>query len=71
MNYSADIKKLPRQFLPEDFTVQDWQTLEPYFQELLNRPLESRADLEKWLQDMSELEAVIGEDAAWRQIRMT
>ncbi len=71
MNYSADIKKLTRKFLPEDFKVTDWQNLEPYFQELLNRPINSREDLEKWLQDMSELEAVIGEDAAWRQIRMT
>ena len=57
--------------MPEDFVITDWPALEPYFQELLDRPLNSRADLEKWLQDMSELEAVIGEDAAWRQIRMT
>ncbi|MFN2457194.1 MAG: M3 family oligoendopeptidase [Chitinophagaceae bacterium] len=71
MNYSADIKKLPRKYLPEDFKVTDWQTLEPYFQELLQRPVSSKEDLEKWLQDVSELEAVIGEDAAWRQIRMT
>jgi len=71
MNYSADIQKLPRKFLPEDFTITDWPALEPYFQELLQRPINSRQDLEKWLQDTSELEAVIGEDAAWRQIRMT
>ncbi len=71
MNYSADIQKLPRKFLPEDFTITDWPALEPYFQELLDRPINSKQDLEKWLQDTSELEAVIGEDAAWRQIRMT
>ena len=71
MEYSADIKKLPRHFLPEEFTITNWPTLEPYFQELLDRPLTTKTDLEKWLQDMSELEAVIGEEAAWRQIRMT
>ena len=71
MNYSADIQKLPRKFLPEDFTITDWPALEPYFQELLDRPLTLNKDLETWLQDTSELEAVIGEDAAWRQIRMT
>ncbi len=71
MNYSADIQKLPRKLLPEDFTITDWPALEPYFQELLERPINSKQDLEKWLQDTSELEAVIGEDAAWRQIRMT
>ena len=71
MQYSAEIKKLPRKFLPENFAVTDWTTLEPYFQNLLQRDLNTKADLEAWLRDMSELEAVIGEDAAWRQIRMT
>jgi oligoendopeptidase F len=71
MNHSAAISKIPRKFLPEDFKITDWPTLEPYFQELLNRPLPSLEELQIWLQDVSELEAVIGEDFAWRQIRMT
>lgn len=71
MNVSADIKKLPRKLLPEDFAVTTWESLEPYFRELLDRPLTSMDDLEKWLHDMSELEAVVSEDACWRQIRMT
>lgn len=70
-NLSADIKKLPRQFLPETFTVTTWDTLQPYFEALQQRPINNVADLEKWLEDMSELEAVISEDACWRQIRMT
>ncbi len=71
MNYSADIKKLPRQFLPADFAVTDWNTLEPYFKDLLERPIGNIGELEKWLLDMSELEAVVSEDACWRQIKMT
>ncbi|SJZ33363.1 M3 family oligoendopeptidase [Sediminibacterium ginsengisoli] len=71
MTLSADIKKLERHFLPADFTVTTWDNLEPYFRELADRRLESRADLEKWLKDMSELEAVVSEDACWRQIKMT
>lgn len=71
MNYSADIQKLPRNFLPGDFIIKDWQSLEPYFKNLLDRPLESVAALEQWLKDASELEAVISEDACWRQIKMT
>ncbi|MBO9729020.1 MAG: M3 family oligoendopeptidase [Chitinophaga sp.] len=70
-NLSADIKKLPRQFLPETFTVTTWDALQPYFETLQQRPINNVADLEKWLKDMSELEAVISEDACWRQIRMT
>lgn len=68
---TADIKKLPRELLPEDFTITTWENLEPYFKELLDRSIDSKTDLEKWLKDMSELEAVISEDASWRQIRMT
>jgi len=68
---TADIKKLPRSFLPEDFTITTWDKLEPYFKELLERPVNSQKDLEKWLKDISELEAVVSEDACWRQINMT
>lgn len=71
MNYNADIKKLPRHFLPKDFEVNDWSSLEPYFKELLNRPIDSAASLEEWLKDISELESVVSEDACWRQIKMT
>lgn len=71
MEHSAAITKVPRKFLPEDFKVTDWVSLEPYFKELLDRPVNSVKELEEWLQDLSELEAVVGEDAAWRQIRMT
>ncbi|TAF56414.1 MAG: M3 family oligoendopeptidase [Sphingobacteriia bacterium] len=68
---SADIQKLPRHFLPADFVVTDWPSLAPYFQALQDRPLDSLEALEQWLKDLSELEAVVSEDACWRQIRMT
>ena len=71
MNYSADIKKIERHFLPNNFTVDTWEGLEPYYRNLLERPINAEQDLEQWLKDISELEAVVGEDAAWRQIRMT
>ena len=71
MTYSADIQKLPRQFLPKDFTITNWEKLEPYFIILDERKIESVPELEQWLKDASELEAVISEDACWRQIKMT
>ena len=71
MMYSADIQKLPRHYLPQDFTLSTWEALEPFFKELLERPINSKAELEKWLQDSSEVEAAISEDACWRQIKMT
>lgn len=71
MSYSADIQKLPRHYLPVDFQVTNWETLEPYFKELAERPIESTTALEQWLRDLSELEALVSEDACWRQVRMT
>ncbi len=71
MNYTADIKKTPRVFLPSNFTITIWETVQPYFDNLVNREITSKSHLEKWLQDSSELEASISEDACWRQIKMT
>ena len=71
MNYTANIQKLSRKFIPTNFVMSDWQSIEPYFKELLERNIENKEQLEKWLSDQSELEAVISEDACWRQIKMT
>ncbi|HTI90332.1 MAG TPA: M3 family oligoendopeptidase [Puia sp.] len=68
---TAELKKPERHFLPEGFEITDWKNLEPWFQDLEQRPLDTRVALEKWLLDMSELEAVVSEDVCWRQIRMT
>lgn len=69
--FTADIKKIKRNYLPENFTVTDWETLEPYLKELLERELSSAGQLEQWLLDQSELEAAVSENACWRQINMT
>lgn len=71
MNDTATISKPVRQFLPADFKVSTWEALQPYFEDLQNRSLETKQQLEDWLKDMSELEAIISEDASWRQINMT
>lgn len=71
MVFNADIQKLERRFVPADFKVTTWELLEPFFKDLSERALDSREDLEQWMRDMSEVEAVVSEDACWRQIKMT
>jgi len=71
MQRTADIQKLSHKYLPTDFVLTDWVSLEPFFKELKERPINSVANLEAWLMDLSELEACISEDACWRQIKMT
>lgn len=65
------IEKIKRSFLPENFIVTTWDELLPYFENLKNRELHTKEELSNWLKDISELEAVISEDACWRQINMT
>ncbi len=60
-----------RKFLPADFKVSDWDHLQPYYEDLKTRTIDNKEQLEKWLEDISELEAVVSEDACWRQINMT
>ncbi|HCN83204.1 MAG TPA: M3 family oligoendopeptidase [Sphingobacteriaceae bacterium] len=64
------IVKKPRTYIPENLDIK-WETLEPLFEELKKRKINSAAELEQWLYDRSELEAALEEDFAWRYIRMT
>ena len=67
----AKIERPKRRFLPENFSVTDWQALKPYFDNLLMRDLTSLDAVRQWLHDRSELESIISEDLAWRYINMT
>lgn len=67
----TEIEKIKRSFLPEDFKPTTWDALQPYFENLKNRELNSKDELMKWMHDVSEVEAVVSEDASWRQINMT
>ncbi|MDB5114592.1 MAG: pepF1 [Mucilaginibacter sp.] len=64
------IHKKTRTYIPADLEIK-WETLEPLYKDLCDRPINSVADLEHWLHDRSELEAALEEDFAWRYIRMT
>ena len=58
-------------YLPADFQVKDWDQLRPYYDELAERSVDSPAALRQWLLDWNELDAVVGEDFAWRYVRMS
>ena len=72
MTEVLEIPKRPvRKFLKEDFKVASWEGLKPFFENLLDRDIDSVTDLRNWFHDRSELESVISEDLAWRYINMT
>ncbi len=59
------------EFIPANLDCSDWSQLEPLFQALLDRPLESVADLKQWLADFSDLDAEVDEYGSWRYIDNT
>ncbi len=68
---TTKIERKKRRFLPEEFAITEWQHIKPFYQQLLDREINSAEDLKSWFTDRSELESVISEDLAWRYINMT
>jgi oligoendopeptidase F len=71
MKENMKITKSQRAFVAENLVIDSWESIQNYFEELANRPTNSKEEYVKWLHDKSELEAVLEEDAAWRYIKMT
>ena len=59
-----------RKFVPENLIIDSWKKIESLFDNLVEREISNVAELEKWMLDRSELEAVLEEDMAWRYIKM-
>lgn len=58
-------------FVPEILDGTKWENIEPLLNQLLEREVNSRVELEQWILDRSELEAAIGESGANTYIDMT
>lgn len=65
------IEKPTRKFIPKDFEIGDFKHLKSYYDDLLQREVNTVRAFDKWLADRSELEAVLEEDLAWRYIKMS
>lgn len=65
------LEKRKREFLPENYKIENWESLQGYFENIKNREVGSPGDFLRWLKDKSELESYVSEDFAWRYIRMT
>lgn len=66
-----EIKKNNRSFVANDLNISTWDSIKVYFENLVQRTIATKEEFIQWLEDKSELEAVIEEDAAWRYIKMT
>jgi oligoendopeptidase F len=65
------VTKPQRNYVKADFSPTDWSSIEPYYNDLLAREINSLADLKKWLKDWSELEGIIDEHSRWIYVKTT
>ena len=62
--------KLNRKFVAHDLCIDSWESIQPYYHKLEHREFASAKDVEIWLLQRSELDAVLEEELAWRYIKM-
>ncbi len=65
------IEKRTRKYLPENFDISKWETLEPIYNELIDREFHNLDSFKIWLVDWDELESAMEEEYAWSYINMT
>jgi oligoendopeptidase F len=64
-----DAVKAQRRFVPTDLDPADWDRVQPLFDQLLARELDNAEALRQWLEDYSELSAVMSEAGSRRNIQ--
>lgn len=60
-----------RTFVAEEFVPEKWDTIEPYYKQLLEAEIIDPDSFRTWLRNRSELESILSENAGWRYIKMT
>jgi oligoendopeptidase F len=68
---TTTLARSERVFIGEEFDLKKWDDLQPFYDNLKNREINSAADLRQWFLDRSELESYLSENFAWRYIRQT
>ena len=63
--------KSKRSYIPKDFEIKDWEGLKVHVDYLMDQNPQSLDELEHFLKEINELDAIVQEDLAWRYIRMT
>jgi oligoendopeptidase F len=64
-------KTFPHEWLPEKLELKTWEQIEPWYQKVMGSPIESAADLERWLVAVGELDSAVSEEGVKRRVAMT
>ncbi|MEZ4988448.1 MAG: M3 family oligoendopeptidase [Saprospiraceae bacterium] len=71
MRATAFLRPKRRNYIPSRFKLTVWERLQPFFEELEERPIYTVEALESWLLDRSELDAFVSEAFAWKYINIS
>jgi oligoendopeptidase F len=71
MSAVTSIQQNRNGFIPKNFQLSTWEELQPFFDELLHRPIHTTQDLEQWILDKNQLDMALGEAMSWRYINIT
>jgi oligoendopeptidase F len=61
----------PHEWLPPEVELKAWEQIEPWYRKLMEEPVESADDLQRWLIAAGELNAAVGQEGVKRYIAMT
>lgn len=61
----------PHQWLPPTVELKTWEQIEPWYQQLIDRAIDSPEALERWLRDAGELNGAVGQEGTERYVAMT
>jgi oligoendopeptidase F len=72
MNLSRYVPETyPHQWLPESLNLKTWEQIEPWYKRLMDQPINSATDLERWVFAAGELNAVVSQEGNERHIAYT
>jgi oligoendopeptidase F len=61
----------PHLWLPDQLELETWEQIEPWYQKLMEQPIDSAQSLERWVITAGELNAAVGEEGVKRYVAMT
>jgi oligoendopeptidase F len=61
----------PHDWLPPEVELKTWEQIEPWYRKLMEEPVESANDLQRWLIAAGELNGAVGQEGVKRYIAMT
>ncbi|MFT5165343.1 MAG: oligoendopeptidase F [Saprospiraceae bacterium] len=71
MSVLSVLEPRQRKYLPEELRVTVWSKLKPYYNELAHRDISAVSDLERWIYDWNEINALVREEISWRYIHLS